>query len=133
MSYDTEKFIERAKINRFFKYNGKLFNYSLNEKGMLELILYKGTKKDPKIFVLTSFNKELNKNVLEMIEKGCIKRFSVRFEVIFKEYNQKWFSSIVLRECEEWKNNKINIGSYKIDESNNVKIEFGVNINGEFE
>lgn len=116
-----------------FKYRGKLFNYSLNERGMLELILYKGTKKDSKILVLTSFNKELNKNVLEMIEKGCIKRFSIRFEVFCKSYNGKYYTNLVLKECEEWKTAKCKMIDYGEDTSRSVKIDFNRNNVGEFE
>lgn len=130
MTYDAEKFIERAKTNRFFKYNGRLFNYSVNEKGMLELILYKGTKKVPKIFVLTSFNKEMNKNVLELIEKSSVRRFSVRFEVVFKEYKGKYYSSIVLKECEEWKKKRF---LSTIEERSSTKIGFDMYNKGEFE
>lgn len=124
MIYNKENVIQKAKINRFFKYSGKLYNYSLNEKGMLELILYKGNKKECKILVLTSFNKELNKNVLEMIEKGCIKRFSIRFDVICKNYNGKYYTNLVLKECNEWKTTKKVIQEYINDNQSNIKIDW---------
>lgn len=86
-----------------YKYRGRLFNYRVNDKGVLELILYKGSKKEPIILVVTSFKKDLNTNVLELIEKGLIKRFLIRFSIVCKEWNGKYYTNCVLERVEEWK------------------------------
>ena len=86
-----------------YKYRGRLFNYRVNDKGVLELILYKGSKKEPIILVVTSFKKDLNTNVLELIEKGLIKRFLIRFSIVCKEWNGKYYTNCVLEGVEEWK------------------------------
>jgi hypothetical protein len=86
-----------------YKYRGRLFNFKVNSNGMLELILYKGSKKEPIILVLTSFKKDLNANVLHMIQKQSVKRFLIRFSVVCKEWNGKYFTNCVLERIEEWK------------------------------
>lgn len=86
-----------------YKYRGRLFNYKVNDKGVLELILYKGSKKEPIILVVTSFKSSLNSKALELIEKGLIKRFLIRFSISCKDWNGKYYTNLILEGIEEWK------------------------------
>lgn len=86
-----------------YKYRGRLFNYKINDKGILELILYKGSKKEPIILVVTSFKSSVNTIALDLIQKSLIKKFLIRFSVVCKDWNGKYYTNCVLESIEEWK------------------------------
>ena len=86
-----------------YKYRGRLFNYKINDKGILELILYKGSKKEPIILVLTSFKSSVNTIALDLIQKQSVKRFLIRFSVSCKDWNGKYYTNCMLESIEEWK------------------------------
>ena len=99
----NNKYFKKPITKVVYKYRGRLFNYRVNDKGVLELILYKGSKKEPIILVVTSFKSSLNSKALELIEKGLIKRFLIRFSVSCKDWNGKYYTNLILEGVEEWK------------------------------
>lgn len=97
------KYFKKPITKVVYKYRGRLFNYRVNDKGVLELILYKGSKKEPIILVVTSFKSSINNIALELIEKGLIKRFLIRFSASCKDWNGKYYTNLILEGIEEWK------------------------------
>lgn len=106
-----------------YRLKGKLFNYSINEKGMMELILYTGLKSNAKIFLLTTFNPDLIKNITKMIENNGVKRFSVKFDISCKKYTNRYYTNLIIKECSEWKTIKNKLIQYNQNINQNLQIK----------
>jgi hypothetical protein len=87
------------------KYNisARIYSYSVNPKGFLEVVLYKGNrKKEPELFSFVIYNRIVASEMIRLIEKVGCKRFKCKFYINTKEWNKKLYTSLVIIECKEW-------------------------------
>lgn len=117
------------KANKVKEYNskglyllyGKLNRFSFNEYGYIEVVLYKGTKVKPSLFVLKGATKDISRQMYDMITKDAVNRFAVKFSISTTEYKGKLFTNLLIQEIEEWKPTKINPKVREISEQNNYQ------------
>lgn len=117
---------KKIRKKKLFKLKSRLYSYSFDsEKGILELRLYSGSKKEPEIFVLSAFKKDLVVSVLDMIEKRSVKRFEVYFWVSTKCFNGRYYTNLILSKCEEWVTNKKKVELIRENATGNGSVSIG--------
>ena len=86
-----------------FNLRARLYKYSINEKGWMEVVFYKGNRKnDPQLFNFVIYNRIVVAEMIRLIEKVNCKRFKIKFNINTKEWNNKLYTSLVIIECKEW-------------------------------
>jgi hypothetical protein len=103
MEFKTQKSGGNKAKKQSFNLYARLYKYTINEKGWMEVVFYKGNRKnDPQLFNFVIYNRIIVSEMIRLIEKVNCKRFKIKFNVITKEWNGKFYTSLVIIECKEW-------------------------------
>lgn len=110
MNIDIDKIAKK----RQYKVRGKVLSFTLLPNNVGKLLIYKGVGKNKKHFMFTTFG-ENTKKLSKISEQYRIK---IWFSIKCSNYNEKWFTELLLESFEYWKVNEDKIKK----EQNQLKI-----------
>lgn len=92
---DIKKFLDKA----LYKYAGKLKDVEIINRNLIQFVCYKGNIKDNKIVAFLSNDQAV---INRMCNSAPRSRHKLKFKVICKEYNGRYYNNLYVVEANDW-------------------------------